>query len=79
LRATSVGCDNYIAFKNWKEAAMTFYCGIDLHTKKSQLCIIDKDGKKVKEGNLNNDLSVIFEFLEPFGRDVHSAIECTTN
>ena len=49
---------------------MTFYCGIDLHSKKSQLCIIDKDGKKVKEGNLNNDLSLILEFLEPFGRDV---------
>lgn len=58
---------------------MTFYCGIDLHTKKSQLCIIDKDGKKVKEGNLNNDLSVIFEFHEPFGTDVHIAIECTIN
>ena len=58
---------------------MTFYCGIDLHTKKSQLCIIDTDGKKVKEGNLNNDLSVIFKFLEPFGNDVHVAIECTIN
>ena len=28
---------------------MTFYCGIDLHAKKSHICIIDKDGKKVKE------------------------------
>jgi len=32
-----------------KEAAMTFYCGINLHAKKSHICIIDKDGKKVKE------------------------------
>jgi transposase len=62
-----------------KEAAMTFYCGIDLHSKKSQMCIIDKEGKKVKEGNLDNDLSLIFEFLKPFGKDVHVAIECTIN
>jgi transposase len=58
---------------------MTFYCGIDLHAKKSQLCIIDEDGKKVKEGNLSNDLSLILEFLDPFGKDVHIAIECTIN
>ena len=58
---------------------MTFYCGIDLHSKKSQMCIIDKDGKKVKEANLNNDLSLILEFLKPFGKNVHIAIECTIN
>jgi transposase len=33
----------------------------------------------VKEGNLSNDLSLILEFLEPFGKDVHIAIECTIN
>jgi len=58
---------------------MTFYCGIDLHAKKSQLCIIDGDGKKVKEGNLYNDLPRILEFLDPFGKDVQVAIECTIN
>ncbi len=47
---------------------MSFYCGIDLHAKKSQMCIIDMDTKKVKEGNLNNDLSLILEFLEPSAR-----------
>ncbi len=58
---------------------MTFYSGIDLHSKKSQVCIIDKDGKKVKEANLNNDLSLILEFFKPFGKDVHIVIECTIN
>ena len=58
---------------------MTFYCGIDLHSKKSQVCIIDQDGKKVKEANLNNDLSLILEFFKPFGKDVHIVIECTIN
>ena len=58
---------------------MTFYCGMDLHAKRSHVCIIDKDGKKVKEGNLNNDLSPILQFLKPFGKDVHIAIESTIN
>lgn len=58
---------------------MTFYCGIDLHAKKSQVCIIDEDGKKVKEENLSNDLSLICQFLKPFGRDVHIVIEATIN
>lgn len=62
-----------------KEAAMTFYCGIDLHSKKSHVCVIDKDGKKVKEENLINDLSLILQFLKPFGQDVHIAIESTIN
>jgi len=58
---------------------MTFYCGIDLHAKKSQMCIIDRDGKKVKEENLDNDFTVILKFLKPFGKDVHIAIESTIN
>jgi len=58
---------------------MTFYCGIDLHSKKSHFCIIDKDGKKVKEENLNNDLPLILAFLKPFGKDVHIVIESTIN
>jgi transposase len=74
--------NNCIASKNYrsKEAAMsTFYCGIDLHAKKSQVCVIDKKGTKVKEENLNNDLSLILQFLKPFGRDVHIVIESTIN
>jgi transposase len=58
---------------------MTFYCGIDLHSKKSHVCIIDKDGEKVKEENLNNNLTLILEFLKPFGEDVHIVIESTIN
>ncbi len=58
---------------------MTFYSGIDLHSKKSHVCVIDGEGKKVKEENLNNDLTLILQFLKPFGRDVHIAIESTIN
>ena len=60
-----------------KETAKTFYRGIDLHSKRSHVSIIDTDGKKVKEENLNNDPSLILQFLEPFGKDPHIAIEST--
>lgn len=58
---------------------MTFYCGIDLHSKRSHVCIIDENGEKVKEENLINDLSLILDFLKPFGKDMHIAIESTIN
>ncbi len=57
----------------------TFYCGIDLHAKNSQICVIDERGRKVEEAKLENDLSLIFGFLEPFGNDLRIAIESTIN
>lgn len=57
----------------------TFYCGIDLHAKSSQICVIDEEGKKVGEANLKNDLSLILEFLKPFDNDLHIVIESTIN
>lgn len=57
----------------------TFYGGIDLHAKNSQACIIDKGGVKIKEKKLRNELPVILEFLEPFGKETKIAIESTIN
>ncbi len=56
-----------------------YYCGIDLHTRTSQLCVIDDGGQKVKETKLPNELFRILEFLSPFGQDVQVAIESTIN
>lgn len=57
----------------------TFYCGIDLHAKSSQICVIDEEGRKVDEANFKNDLSLILGFLEPFGKNTHIVIESTIN
>jgi len=56
-----------------------YYCGIDLHTRTSHLCVIDEKGERVQEGNLPNDLFHILEFLSPFGEDVTIGIESTIN
>ncbi len=56
-----------------------YYCGIDLHTRNSQLCVTDEKGNRVKETKLPNDLSQILGFLHPFGEDVQIGIESTIN
>lgn len=55
------------------------YCGIDLHTKKSHLCVIDGEANRLDEAMMNNDLSKILKFLEPYGKDLKIAIESTIN
>lgn len=57
----------------------TFYCGIDLHAKSSQLCVIDERGGKIGEAKLKNDLFLILKFLEPYGKNTHIVIESTIN
>ena len=56
-----------------------YYCGIDLHTRISQLCVIDEQANKVKEAKVQNNLMRILEFLSPFGQDVKIGIESTIN
>lgn len=57
-----------------------FYVGVDLHTRSVQICVIDKEGKKISEGALGNDLSAILEFLSPFEPgETEVVIESTIN
>ena len=57
----------------------SFYCGIDLHARNSQLCVVDDDGHKCAEAKVSNDLAAILDFLAPYGSDVSIAIESTLN
>lgn len=56
-----------------------FYCGIDLHARTSQICIIDEEGRRVDKANLKNDLSLILRFLKPYGKGLRIVIESTIN
>ena len=57
----------------------SFYCGIDLHARNCQLCVIDDDGRRCAEEKVRNNLAEILDFLAPFGTDVSIAIESTLN
>lgn len=53
-----------------------FYCGIDLHTKKMYLCILDRTGEIVLHRNIKTDRDIFLKTMAPFREDVVVAVEC---
>lgn len=59
---------------------MGFYCGIDLHSRRSQICVIDEEGQKVLERKrVPNEIGVILGHLEPFNEGLRIVVESTFN
>jgi len=58
---------------------MSFYCGIDLGARESQICVINKRLKKVLELKTTNKLEHIKQLLEPYKRDLQIVVESTFN
>ena len=57
---------------------MSYFCGIDLGAKRSQVCIIDNDQKVLVNRKVANDIEVIHRLIRPHGR-VPTVIESTFN
>ena len=53
-----------------------FYCGIDLHTKKMYLCILDAAGEVMLHRNIRTDPEVFLNAVKPFREDIVVAAEC---
>ena len=53
-----------------------YYCGIDLHTKKMYVCILDSEGKIRLHQNIRTDPESFLHILTPFREDVVVAVEC---
>ena len=53
-----------------------FYCGIDLHTKKMYLCILDEDGEIRLHQNINTDREAFLKAIHPYRSDVVVSVEC---
>jgi transposase len=58
---------------------MSFYCGIDLSARESQICVIDKGVKKVLEVKVPNKLEHIKQLLAPYKADLQIVVESTFN
>ncbi len=58
---------------------MSFYCGIDLGARESQICVIDKRVKKVLELKTANKLERIKQLLEPYKAELEIVVESTFN
>jgi len=53
-----------------------FYCGIDLHTKKMYICVLDEKGETREHRNMDTDPDTFLKAIEPFREDVVVAVEC---
>jgi hypothetical protein len=49
-----------------REIHAEFYCGVDVHPKKSYLCVLDKSGEKRLGLNLKNNFDNFKETVNPF-------------
>jgi transposase len=53
-----------------------YYCGIDLHTRKMYVCILDKKGEIREHQNLKTDRDAFLKTIAPFREDIVVAVEC---
>ncbi|MDY7037899.1 MAG: IS110 family transposase [Thermodesulfobacteriota bacterium] len=53
-----------------------YYCGIDLHTNKMYLCILDEAGEIQLHRNIKRDREIFLSVIKPFGEDIVVAVEC---
>ena len=53
-----------------------YYCGIDLHTRKMYVCILDEKGEIREHRNLNTDRDAFLKAIAPYREDIVVAVEC---
>ena len=53
-----------------------YYCGIDLHTKKMYVCILDAAGEVRFHKNIKTDRDIFLQVIEPYREDVVISVEC---
>ena len=53
-----------------------FYCGIDLHTKKMYVCILDGTGETVIHQNIRTDPEAFLSVIAAYREDIVVAVEC---
>jgi transposase len=53
-----------------------YYCGIDLHTRKMYVCILDEKGEIREHRNMKTDRDAFLKAIAPFREDIVVAVEC---
>ena len=53
-----------------------FYCGIDLHTSKMYLCILNQEGEVVHHQNIKTNPDAFLQAIQPYRESVIVAVEC---
>lgn len=52
------------------------YCGIDLHTRKMYVCILNQQGEVVLHRNIDTNPDMFLTIIQPFKEDVIVGVEC---
>ena len=53
-----------------------FYCGIDLHTNKMYLCILNREGETVLHRNIKTNPEAFLRAIKPYREDMAVCAEC---
>ncbi|HEW78954.1 MAG TPA: IS110 family transposase, partial [Phycisphaerales bacterium] len=53
-----------------------FYCGIDLHTSKMYLCILNQEGETVLHRNIRTNPEIFLQAIKPYREDIVVCAEC---
>ncbi len=53
-----------------------YYCGIDLHARKMNVCTLNSKGKVKLHKNIKTDPEVFFELIFPYLDDIAVGVEC---
>jgi transposase len=53
-----------------------YYCGIDLHTKKMYVCILDSAGEVMVHQNMRTDPEAFLKIIAPYREDIVICVEC---
>ncbi len=61
------------------QVSTKYVCGIDLHAKNMRACIMDKEGKIIKQKTIDCRPGDVMEFIKPFRNDVTVGVESTYN
>lgn len=62
------------------EAAMSLYCGIDLHSNNSVICVINEKDERLKEARVDNDIQLVIKALSRYKKRLKGvAVESTYN
>jgi transposase len=61
----------------YREINSEYYCGVDVHAKRSYVCVLDNTGKKYVNRNMVNNFENFKEILNPFLPNVVVGCEST--
>lgn len=62
---------------HYRKIESEFYCGVDIHPKRSQICVLDNTGNRYVNRNIVNNIDNFKEIIDPFLPNIVVGCEST--